>query len=49
MANIKFDKEIILSKSLEIAVEQGFSEISVRNVAKKVAALQRQYILHLKM
>ncbi len=36
MANIKFDKEIILSKSLEIAVEQGFSEISVRNVAKKV-------------
>ena len=36
MAHIKFDKEIILEKSMEIAVEQGFASISVRNVAKKV-------------
>ena len=36
MAHIKFNKEIILDNSIEIAIDQGFSAISVRNVAKKV-------------
>ncbi len=36
MANVRFSKEIILDQALEIAMHQGFSAISVRNVAKAV-------------
>lgn len=38
MPKIKFEKEVLIEKVLEIAKEEGFENVTVRKIAQKIGS-----------